>query len=353
MPKKTSSRAQPPPEPGGRAQAVLDQAFARASKVVATGKTRLERARSLTGRKVGRASGTLLRQLALAKAPFRDTEGQFNEFTRNILEARLGPGRIERSLHRLHVAEERLIRFRAEETRRIARASDLIEVKNSMRRFYGRASSVLEEIDADLALLGQAKSMIRSSPHLDPSDPTVVVVGYPNVGKSSLVGRLSSASPKVAPYPFTTLQVSLGHAAIGPTMKAQFVDTPGLVETGKAPAAPRPPARGGPEQHVVEREARAAVESTSGVVIFLLDPTGSCGWSPEEQRALLQTLRSQHPARRFVVVENKADLVRSSSPYLKISCATGEGIPELLSALEAELGGRPGTRSPPKIVRWE
>jgi nucleolar GTP-binding protein len=314
-------------ESPSQAQRLLDMAFHRATTVSRKGKTPLDRGRSLTAGKIGRACGMLLRHLSLARAPFRRME-EIPPFTIALLEERLGKGKLERSLNRVRVAEERIIGFRREEEKKIPRLVDPALLKESLRRFYGRASSAVREVEADLARLEEAATLLKQSPHIDPAVPTVVVVGYPNVGKSSLLRRLTSASPKVASYPFTTLTVSIGHAEIGPILRTQVVDTPGmLVRTPK-----KAKVAGGPE-----REAMVALETSTGIVIFLVDPTGSCGWPLEDQMKLLTRIREAYPERRTIVVENKVDLMHAETGNLKISCLTGEGIEELTEVLKSEL----------------
>src|SRR5262249_57609456 len=72
----------------------------------------------------------------------------------------------------------------------------------------------------------------------------VGLVGYPNVGKSTLISRISAARPKIADYPFTTLQPNLGVVTIGaaPHEESYVVaDIPGLIAGPPTPPALGPP----------------------------------------------------------------------------------------------------------------
>ncbi len=342
-------------------QELLELAFHRASKVAVSGDTTLQRQRRMALRKIGRASGNLLRQLRLKGRPFED-EAALGPFRLALLAERWGPGGRERSLLRLRRAQERLIRFRSEEERRIPRMEEREEIARAVRRYYGRAASLLREISADLVRLREMERLLKDRPSLEGPASTVVIAGYPNVGKSSLIARLTRAQPKIAPYPFTTVAVAVGHAPLGPLRKAQLVDTPGMLD------------RDAEERNPVEREAFLAVREGGSIVVFLLDPSGSCGWPIEHQEALLDKLKRAFPARTFLEVENKADLwVRpavpdpspsssgtpptapslSHPPRLRISCLTGEGVEELQERVSELLKESSGGLPPLPPIRDE
>lgn len=248
---------------------------------------------------------------------------EFSPFTRGLLREKFGEGNIERSLARLKTAQERLINFRTEEERAIPRMMTREELAAAVKRYYGRAASLMREVERDLLRMDQAKRLMKDRPALEPTTPTVVVAGYPNVGKSSFVGRITTADPKVAAYPFTTLAVAVGHAPLGPMGTAQVVDTPGLMDRNKT--------------HAAEREALLALEAGGKVVLYLLDPTGSCGWPLADQEALLERLKARFPDRVFIEVENKADVLKTSTTRPKISCRTGDGIDEVVALLKKAL----------------
>ena len=78
------------------------------------------------------------------------------------------------------------------------------------KEIYGRISSVIKQIEKVLQFVSDAQRILKDFPEIL-DVPTVVIAGYPNVGKSSLLRKLSSAKPKVAQYPFTTQEVHVGH----------------------------------------------------------------------------------------------------------------------------------------------
>jgi nucleolar GTP-binding protein len=157
----------------------------------------------------------------------------------------------------------------------------------------------------------------------------VVIAGYPNVGKSSLIRRLSAAKPEVAQYPFTTKQVYVGHmekTVHYQKKRFQIIDTPGLLD--------RPLS----ERNNIERQAIAALRHLADLIVFLFDPSETSGYPMEEQTMMLQNLQKLFSDVPFIIVENKVDVCNTGSAHLKISCTTGEGIEplrqEILSVLD-------------------
>jgi GTP-binding protein len=171
----------------------------------------------------------------------------------------------------------------------------------------------------------------------------VALVGLPNVGKSTLISRISAAKPKIADYPFTTLEPHLGVVRAGDGSDFTVADIPGLVE-GAAEG-----------KGLGHRFLRHITRSRVLVVLVELDPV--TGISPADQLAvLLDELRRYQPDlldRPRVVVGSKADMVGLGasadtagpgatadgaapgpfSPDLVISAVTGTGIRELVGRL--------------------
>lgn len=149
-------------------------------------------------------------------------------------------------------------------------ASRLNEVVKVRKAFYGRLSSIVKEVDVDLAFLKEAGVELRELPSIDPEGLTIVVAGLPNVGKSSFVRCVSSAKPEVASYPFTTREVLCGHLNYG-GFRVQVIDTPGLLD------------RPIHERSRVERLAIVALKHLAKAVIFIIDPSETSGYAIDEQ----------------------------------------------------------------------
>ena len=155
----------------------------------------------------------------------------------------------------------------------------------------------------------------------------IALVGFPNVGKSTLIARISAARPKIADYPFTTLEPNLGVVDLDDGGSMIVADIPGLIE-------------GAADGRGLGHRFLRHVERARAMVL-LLDAAEWDGTPMDEQeRVLLDELgrfRADLLHRPLLVVESRIDLVdRPPRRRLAISAVTGEGIPELVGAM-AEL----------------
>lgn len=158
----------------------------------------------------------------------------------------------------------------------------------------------------------------------------VALVGAPNAGKSSLLAALSSAHPKIAPYPFTTLAPQLGIVHVTPADSFAVVEVPGLLEGA---------AQGKGLGHAFLRHIERA-----RAIAVVVDVAGED--SPGTAAAVLGELKAFNPelaGRVHLIVANKIDLSYGPAvleelavfgfPVAAASALSGEGISELKSIL--------------------
>jgi len=201
------------------------------------------------------------------------------------------------------------------------------------RRAVARLSSVVHQIEDDLLFLNEVRNVIRKLPHVS-DEFTVVVAGYPNVGKSSFIRLVSTASPEIAAYPFTTKGIIVGHRAIG-RERMQFIDTPRCLD------------RPAEERSVIERQALTAMINLASVILVILDASEHCGYPLEDQFRLLHEIEEMVTVPVQVVI-NKSDITYFDG-YINMSTETGDGVNEVVENLlalrersEEEMEGIPG-----------
>ncbi|MCF7791571.1 MAG: GTPase ObgE [Victivallales bacterium] len=128
------------------------------------------------------------------------------------------------------------------------------------------------------------------------------LVGYPNAGKSTLLGSLSAAAPKAAPYPFTTLQPTVGIVEFQDFFRISIADIPGLIE--------------GAHNNVgLGHKFLKHIERTK-VLLYVIDMSGLDGRNPFDDYISLKNELEQYQAglsdRPSLIAANKIDLVQSS-----------------------------------------
>jgi len=193
------------------------------------------------------------------------------------------------------------------------------ETDRKRKQAVARMASIVHQVGDDLLYLNEARNILRKLPHVSEDEFTVVVAGFPNVGKSSFIRLVSTADPEIAAYPFTTKGIIVGHREIGKRDRIQFIDTPGVLERPEE------------ERNIIERQAVSAITNTADVVLFILDASEHCGYSLDDQKRLL--LEIEHLLDVPVVtVANKAD-IRGLEGYPAMSTLTGEGVEEVLALL--------------------
>ncbi|XP_022131730.1 nucleolar GTP-binding protein 1-like [Momordica charantia] len=159
----------------------------------------------------------------------------------------------------------------------------------------GRMCTVIKRIGPSLAYLEQIRQHMARLPSIDPNTRTILICGYPNVGKSSFINKITRADVDVQPYAFTTKSLFVGHTDYK-YLRYQVIDTPGILD------------RPFEDRNIIEMCSITALAHLRAAVLFFLDISGSCGYTIAQQAALFHSIKSLFMNKPLIIVCNKTDL---------------------------------------------
>jgi nucleolar GTP-binding protein len=298
-----------------RADELVDQAFSRAARA-----GRAKRGVEAQASMLQTASNVLSDNLANVVRAWPDFDG-LDPFYRELAEAVLagdddfrslagqggagggdggdatdGPGAVDalrQSLSELSWASRKTKELGREYQGRV-RGKDPEAARKIRKQAFARMADVVEEVEVDIVRVAAAREALRRLPDIRPDVPTIVVAGYPNVGKSSFVNAVTNARVEVAEYPFTTKGVHVGHVEHR-HVRYQLVDTPGLLDRPEA------------ERNDIERQAVSALTHLADCVLVFVDPSETCGYELDDQLELRDRIAERFGDVPVLTVATKAD----------------------------------------------
>lgn len=252
------------------------------------------------------------------------------EFYQDYIDITVGVDDLKQSLGALNWAYGILTQLEKDYGGRI-RKSPSERATPLQKQAYGRIASVVNKIKKDLDFLDFAKQNLRNMPTIDFDATTIVIAGFPNVGKSTLLKKITGANPQVANYPFTTKGIQIGHVEKN-WRDIQIIDTPGLLD--------RPVL----EMNDIEMNAILALEHLADTILFIFDASETCGFSLENQFNLLIQIEKIFRDVPIICLVNKIDLVEENEYIqeyidvldnpIQISAIEGQGIEKINEAIE-------------------
>ncbi|XP_031486921.1 nucleolar GTP-binding protein 1-like [Nymphaea colorata] len=127
----------------------------------------------------------------------------------------------------------------------------------------GRMCTIVKRIGPSLAYLEQVRQHMSRLPSIDPNTRTILICGFPNVGKSSFINKITRADVDVQPYAFTTKSLFVSHTDYK-YLRYQVIDTPGILD------------RPFEDRNIIEMCSITALAHLRAAILFFLDVSGSC-----------------------------------------------------------------------------
>jgi nucleolar GTP-binding protein len=165
------------------------------------------------------------------------------------------------------------------------------KAKKISNEYFGRVSSLIKSLKKEVEIYNNAISKLREMPSIKAEEEVFILAGLPNVGKSTLLSKITDSKPKIASYPFTTQGLNVG-TFIKKYLPVQVIDTPGLLD------------RPLQERNKIELKAISVFQHLKGTIIFVVDPI----YKLEEQKNLFKELKKLFSDKGFIVVINKTDI---------------------------------------------
>jgi len=185
-----------------------------------------------------------------------------------------------------------------------------------------------------LAYLEQVRQHLGRLPSIDPNTRTLLICGYPNVGKSSFINKVTRADVDVQPYAFTTKSLFVGHLDYK-YLRWQVIDTPGILDHPLE------------EMNTIEMQSITALAHLKSCVLYFMDLSEQCGYTVEAQCKLFHSIKPLFAGKPTMLVINKIDVCRLSDlppasrelveeiiktedvQIVEVSCYSDEGVTDL------------------------
>ncbi|KAI1980160.1 Nucleolar GTP-binding protein 1 [Ophidiomyces ophidiicola] len=222
--------------------------------------------------------------------------------------------------------------------RLIKYAQSLFQCKQLKRAGLGRMATTCKRLKDPLAYLEQVRQHLGRLPSIDPNTRTLLICGYPNVGKSSFLKSVTRADVDVQPYAFTTKSLFVGHFDYK-YLRFQAIDTPGILDHPLE------------EMNTIEMQSITAIAHLRSAILYFMDLSEQCGYSVSDQIKLFNSIKPLFSNKLVFIVINKIDVMRpedldpatkeeldkllttTSVEMLQLSCTTTEGVTNVKNAV--------------------
>ncbi len=216
-------------------------------------------------------------------------------------------------------------------------AQSLFQCKQLKRAALGRMATICRRLKDPLLYLDQVRQHLGRLPSIDPNTRTLLICGYPNVGKSSFLKSVTRADVDVQPYAFTTKSLFVGHFDYK-YLRFQAIDTPGILDHPLE------------EMNTIEMQSITAIAHLRSAILYFMDLSEQCGYTVQAQMQLFQSIKPLFANKLVFIVINKIDVTRPEDldeetqaqlqgllkagdvELLQLSCTTSEGVQEVKNA---------------------
>ena len=203
---------------------------------------------------------------------------------------RIALGQLSTAKHLIEIVSRDYVRL-------LKYAQSLFQCKQLKRAALGRMATICRRLKDPLLYLDQVRQHLGRLPSIDPNTRTLLICGYPNVGKSSFLKSVTRADVDVQPYAFTTKSLFVGHFDYK-YLRFQAIDTPGILDHPLE------------EMNTIEMQSITAIAHLRSAILYFMDLSEQCGYTVQAQMQLFQSIKPLFANKLVFIVINKIDVVR-------------------------------------------
>jgi nucleolar GTP-binding protein len=246
----------------------------------------------------------------------KDVPEIYNIFTEELV----GWDNIDVAQGKIKKAANHVRKLQGKYLDKLKKITNTARMRQARKEFYGRLASEAKKVGNSLDFLSTASGILKELPSLK-DEPTVILAGLPNVGKTSLLKLITGSKPEIHSYPFTTKGLMMGYLPYRYN-EIQFIDTPGLLDRKK--------------KNSIEVQSQIALEKIGQLVIYVFDISETCGYSLEQQMKFYKRMKKE-TEKPMIAVVNKIDVIgvpniteiTKKIKAIGVSCDSGKGIEEV------------------------
>ncbi|OCT51371.1 Nucleolar GTP-binding protein 1 [Cladophialophora carrionii] len=299
---------------------------------------KISRIRGFYTRKVKFTSETFCEKLQAILDGFPRLQ-DIHPFHKDLLNTLYDADHFKIALGTLSTAKRLIETVARDYVRLLKYAQSLFQCKSLKRAALGRMATICKRLKDPLVYLEQVRQHLGRLPSIDPNTRTLLICGYPNVGKSSFLKSITRADVDVQPYAFTTKSLFVGHFDYK-YLRFQAIDTPGILDHPLE------------EMNTIEMQSITAIAHLRSAILYFMDLSEQCGYTVQAQMALFNSIKPLFANKLVFIVVNKTDVMKpedldpetqqqlkdlltqnSNTELLQLSCVTSEGVQEVKNAV--------------------
>ncbi|KAL3319676.1 Nucleolar GTP-binding protein 1 [Cichlidogyrus casuarinus] len=199
------------------------------------------------------------------------------------------------ALSQINTAKNLIDGIGRDQVKMLKYGESLYQCKTLKRTAFGRMCTIIKRQGDNLRFLEETRQHLSRLPSIDTDTRTLILCGFPNVGKSSFINKITRADVDVQPFPFTTKSLFVGHLDHS-NLRWQVIDTPGVLD------------RPLDEHNTIEMISITALAHLHAAVLYVMDLSEQCGYTIEQQIHLFQSLRPLYRNKPVFILANKTDV---------------------------------------------